>query len=81
MMQNNNTLSKTNDVFTPLDGNQLRMNVCGKTVYDYCHLGHRRSMVAIDVITRWLRHRGYDLTIVRNITDIDDMIINRANEN
>ncbi|MCO4062621.1 cysteine--tRNA ligase [Pseudomonas aeruginosa] len=81
MLQIHNTLSKTKEVFTPLVGNQVRMYVCGMTVYDYCHLGHGRSMVAFDVITRWLRHRGYDLTYVRNITDIDDKIINRANEN
>lgn len=80
MLQIYNTLSKTKEVFTPLVGNQVRMYVCGMTVYDYCHLGHGRSMVAFDVITRWLRHRGYDLTYVRNITDIDDKIINRANE-
>ena len=76
-----NTLSKTKEVFTPLEGNKVRMYVCGMTVYDFCHLGHGRSMVAFDVITRWLRHSGYELTYVRNITDIDDKIINRANEN
>ncbi|MFZ3183145.1 MAG: cysteine--tRNA ligase [Pseudomonas sp.] len=76
-----NTLSKTKEIFTPLEGNQVRMYVCGMTVYDFCHLGHGRSMVAFDVITRWLRHSGYELTYVRNITDIDDKIINRANEN
>ncbi len=76
-----NTLSKTKDVFTPLEANQVRMYVCGMTVYDYCHIGHARVMVAFDVISRWLRFRGYDLTYVRNITDIDDKIIRRANEN
>jgi cysteinyl-tRNA synthetase len=76
-----NTLSKTKEVFTPLEGNKVRMYVCGMTVYDFCHLGHGRSMVAFDVITRWIRHSGYELTYVRNITDIDDKIINRANEN
>jgi cysteinyl-tRNA synthetase len=76
-----NTLSKTKELFTPLEGNKVRMYVCGMTVYDFCHLGHGRSMVAFDVITRWIRHRGYELTYVRNITDIDDKIINRANEN
>ncbi|MFT5782218.1 MAG: cysteinyl-tRNA synthetase [Pseudomonas sp.] len=76
-----NTLSKSKEVFTPLEGNKVRMYVCGMTVYDFCHLGHGRSMVAFDVITRWLRHSGYELTYVRNITDIDDKIINRANEN
>jgi len=76
-----NTLTKTKEAFTPLVPGQVRMYVCGMTVYDYCHLGHGRSMVAFDVITRWLRHSGYDLTYVRNITDIDDKIINRANAN
>jgi len=75
------TLSKTKDSFKPLVGSQVRMYVCGMTVYDFCHIGHARVMVAFDVIARWLRHRGYDLTYVRNITDIDDKIIRRAQEN
>ena len=57
------------------------MYVCGMTVYDYCHIGHARVMVVFDTIARYFRHKGYDLTYVRNITDIDDKIINRANEN
>jgi cysteinyl-tRNA synthetase len=76
-----NTLTKSKDVFKPLVANQVRMYVCGMTVYDFCHIGHARVMVAFDVVTRWLRHRGYDVTYVRNITDIDDKIIRRANEN
>ncbi|RMQ37696.1 Cysteine--tRNA ligase, partial [Pseudomonas syringae pv. actinidiae] len=76
-----NTLTKSKEVFKPLDGNKVRMYVCGMTVYDYCHLGHGRSMVAFDLVTRWLRFSGYDLTYVRNITDIDDKIINRARDN
>jgi cysteinyl-tRNA synthetase len=76
-----NTLTKSKDVFTPLVGNQVRLYVCGMTVYDFCHIGHARVMVAFDVITRWLRHRGYDVNYVRNITDIDDKIIKRAQEN
>ncbi|MES2820054.1 MAG: cysteine--tRNA ligase [Pseudomonadota bacterium] len=76
-----NTLTKRKEPFTPLEGNQVRMYVCGMTVYDFCHIGHGRSMVAFDVVTRWLRHSGYALTYVRNITDIDDKIINRAREN
>ncbi|WP_167144513.1 cysteine--tRNA ligase [Pseudomonas sp. OTU750018] len=76
-----NTLTKNKDVFKPLVGNQVRMYVCGMTVYDFCHIGHARVMVAFDVVTRWLRHRGYDVTYVRNITDIDDKIIKRANDN
>ena len=76
-----NTLTKTKETFKPLVGNQVRMYVCGMTVYDFCHIGHARVMVAFDVVARWFRHRGYDLTYVRNITDIDDKIIKRANEN
>ena len=76
-----NTLSKTMEAFQPLEDNQVRMYVCGMTVYDFCHIGHARVMVAFDVVTRWLRQRGYDVTYVRNITDIDDKIIRRANEN
>ena len=75
------TLSKSKDILKPLEGNKVRMYVCGMTVYDYCHIGHARVMVAFDVVARWLRHRGYELTYVRNITDIDDKIIRRANEN
>jgi cysteinyl-tRNA synthetase len=76
-----NTLTKSKDVFKPLVGNQVRMYVCGMTVYDFCHIGHARVMVAFDVVTRWLRHRGYEVPYVRNITDIDDKIIKRANDN
>ncbi|MCP1603638.1 cysteine--tRNA ligase [Pseudomonas citronellolis] len=76
-----NTLSKAKEPFQPLVGNQVRMYVCGMTVYDFCHIGHARVMVAFDVIARWLRQRGYELTYVRNITDIDDKIIRRAQEN
>lgn len=76
-----NTLNKTKEALKPLVGNQVRMYVCGMTVYDFCHIGHARVMVAFDVVARWLRHRGFELTYVRNITDIDDKIIRRANEN
>lgn len=76
-----NTLTKTKQPFKPLKDNQVRMYVCGMTVYDYCHIGHARVMVAFDVVTRWLRHVGYEVTYIRNITDIDDKIIRRANEN
>ncbi|MEM8593333.1 MAG: cysteine--tRNA ligase [Pseudomonadota bacterium] len=75
-----NTLTRQKEVFTPLNENQVRMYVCGMTVYDFCHLGHARVMVAFDVINRYLRSRGYDVTYVRNVTDIDDKIINRATE-
>jgi cysteinyl-tRNA synthetase len=76
-----NTLTKTKEALKPLEGNKVRMYVCGMTVYDFCHIGHARVMVAFDVVARWLRHSGYDLTYVRNITDIDDKIIRRAQEN
>ncbi|WP_287023973.1 cysteine--tRNA ligase, partial [Cobetia sp.] len=75
------TLSRTKAPFVPLEGNKVRMYVCGVTVYDLCHIGHARVMVAFDIITRYLRARGYDVTYVRNITDIDDKILKRADEN
>lgn len=80
-MQIYNTLTRRKEPFTPLVAGKVSMYVCGMTVYDYCHLGHARVMVAFDVITRYLRHRGYDVTYVRNITDIDDKILKRADEN
>ncbi len=76
-----NTLTRQKEVFTPITPNQVRMYVCGMTVYDLCHLGHARVMVVFDVVNRWLRHEGYHVTYVRNITDIDDKIINRAAHN
>lgn len=76
-----NTLSRKKEVFKPLQEGKVNMYVCGMTVYDYCHLGHARVLVAFDVITRYLRAAGYDVNYVRNITDIDDKILNRANEN
>ena len=76
-----NTLTRQKEPFTPIDPANVRMYVCGMTVYDYCHLGHARVMVVFDMIARWLRERGYPLTYVRNITDIDDKIIARAAEN
>lgn len=76
-----NTLSRALEAFSPLEPGHIRMYVCGMTVYDLCHLGHARSMVAFDVVQRWLRASGYRVTYVRNITDIDDKIIKRAVEN
>jgi cysteinyl-tRNA synthetase len=76
-----NTLSRQLDPFTPLEAGHVRMYVCGMTVYDVCHLGHARSMVAFDVVQRWLKASGYRVTYVRNVTDIDDKIIRRALEN
>ena len=76
-----NTLSRTKEVFTPIEPGKVRIYVCGMTVYDFCHLGHARVMVVFDMVTRWLRASGLDVTYVRNITDIDDKIIRRAAEN
>jgi cysteinyl-tRNA synthetase len=76
-----NTLSRKKEEFIPREPGKVGMYVCGMTVYDYCHIGHARVMVVFDTIARYLRHKGYNLTYVRNITDIDDKIINRANEN
>ena len=75
-----NTLTRALETFTPLEPNHVRMYVCGITVYDLCHVGHARMMVAFDLIFRWLRTLGYDVNYVRNITDIDDKIIRRAIE-
>ena len=76
-----NTLSRALEEFSPLQPGQVRMYVCGMTVYDLCHLGHARSMIAFDIVQRWLRASGLAVTYVRNITDIDDKIIKRAVEN
>jgi cysteinyl-tRNA synthetase len=75
-----NSLSGQKEPFRPIQEGRAGMYVCGVTVYDYCHVGHARCYVAFDVIRRWLRHRGYAVTYVRNITDIDDKIIRRAAE-
>lgn len=76
-----NTLTRALENFSPLEPGHVRMYVCGMTVYDLCHLGHARSMVAFDVVQRWLKASGYRVTYVRNITDIDDKIIKRSLEN
>lgn len=76
-----NTLSRALEVFTPIEPGHVRMYVCGMTVYDLCHLGHARSMVAFDIVQRWLKVSGLRVTYVRNVTDIDDKIIRRALEN
>jgi cysteinyl-tRNA synthetase len=75
-----NTLTKKKEEFIPLKPGKVGFYVCGVTVYDYCHIGHARSAIVFDVIYRYLRHLGYEVTYVRNFTDIDDKIINRANE-
>lgn len=81
MLQIYNSLTRQKETFTPLEAGKVRMYVCGMTVYDYCHLGHARVMVVFDMVYRYLTALGYDVTYVRNITDIDDKIIKRANEN
>ncbi|MEZ5653829.1 MAG: cysteine--tRNA ligase, partial [Burkholderiaceae bacterium] len=81
MLKIHNTLTRTKEEFKPRVPGKVGMYVCGMTVYDYCHLGHARVMVVFDLVQRWLRASGYDVTYVRNITDIDDKIIRRAVEN
>lgn len=81
MLKLHNTLTRSKQDFKPIQPNKVRMYVCGMTVYDFCHLGHARVMVVFDMVARWLRASGYEVTYVRNITDIDDKIIKRANEN
>lgn len=76
-----NTETRQKEIFTPIKANQVGLYVCGVTVYDYCHVGHARVMVVFDTVVRHLRQLGYDVTYVRNITDIDDKIIKRALEN
>ncbi|WP_447978145.1 cysteine--tRNA ligase [Candidatus Nitrospira bockiana] len=75
-----NTISGRKEIFEPLVPGTVRMYVCGVTVYDYCHLGHARSALVFDIVRRYLEHRGFTVTFVKNFTDIDDKIINRARE-
>ncbi|MEJ2307709.1 MAG: cysteine--tRNA ligase [Gammaproteobacteria bacterium] len=81
MLVIHNDLTGKKEEFVPIEPGKVSMYVCGMTVYDLCHLGHARVMVVFDVVFRFLKALGYDVTYVRNITDIDDKIINRANEN
>ena len=81
MLQIYNTLSRKKEVFKPINAGEVSMYVCGMTVYDLCHVGHARVLVAFDVVTRYLRAKGYKVNYVRNITDVDDKIIKRANDN
>ena len=81
MLRVYNSLARDKQDFVPMRPGEVRMYVCGMTVYDYCHVGHGRMMVAFDVVRRWLRASGYRVTYVRNITDIEDKIIKRAAEN
>ncbi len=80
MLKIYNSLTRKKEVFQPMEAGKVKMYVCGMTVYDLCHLGHARVLVVFDAVTRYLRYAGYDVTYIRNITDIDDKIINRANE-
>jgi len=81
MLRIYNTLARDKQDFVPLRAGEVRMYVCGMTVYDFCHLGHARVMVVFDIVRRWLLASGFKVTYVRNITDIDDKIIKRAAEN
>jgi len=75
-----NTLSRETETFTPIEPHRVRMYVCGMTIYDLCHVGHARFLLVFDMVYRWLQTLGYQVTYVRNITDIDDKIIKRALE-
>lgn len=81
MLRIYNTLTNKKEEFTPIEPGKVKMYVCGMTVYDFCHIGHARVLVVFDMVVRYLRSIGYDVTYIRNITDIDDKIIQRANEN
>ena len=81
MLQIFNTLTRSKETFVPIEPGKVKMYVCGMTVYDYCHIGHARVMVVFDMVQRWLRASGLEVTYVRNITDIDDKIINRSIQN
>lgn len=81
MLQIYNTLSKEKQPFTPLVKNKVGLYVCGITVYDLCHMGHARTYLSFDIVVRYLRHLGFDVKYVRNITDVDDKIIQRAQQN
>ncbi len=80
MLRIHNSLTNRKETFRPIQPGKVRLYVCGMTVYDYCHLGHARAMVVFDMVVRFLRHAGYEVNFVRNITDIDDKIIRRATE-
>ncbi len=81
MLKIYNTLTRSREEFRPMQPGKVKIYVCGITVYDYCHLGHARMLLVFDMVVRYLRAREYEVTYVRNITDIDDKIINRAREN
>ena len=75
-----NTLTKRKEEFQPLKEGKVGMYVCGVTVYDFSHIGHARAAVVFDIIFRYLKYKGYEVTYVRNYTDVDDKIINKAND-
>jgi len=75
-----NTLGRRKQTFESIEPDKVRMYVCGPTVYDSCHIGHARSIIVFDIIYRYLKEKGFDVTYVRNFTDIDDKIIDRANQ-
>jgi len=81
MLQIYNTLTRKKEVFTPINPGKVGLYVCGCTVYDLCHIGHARTYISFDNISRYLRFSGFDVNYVRNITDVEDKIINRAHEN
>src|SRR5271166_3743182 len=81
MLQIYNTFTHKKEPFKPIIPGKIGLYVCGITVYDYCHIGHARVFVAFDVIVRYLRATGWEVRYIRNITDIDDKIINRAHDN
>ena len=81
MLRIYDTLTQEKQQFKPLVPGKVGIYVCGITVYDLCHMGHARTYLSFDLMVRYLRHKGLDVTYVRNITDVDDKIIKRANEN
>ena len=76
-----NSIAREKQEFIPLETGKVKIYVCGMTVYDYCHLGHARVLVVFDTVIRWLKANSFEVTYVRNITDVDDKIIKRAQEN
>src|SRR3990172_10810922 len=80
MLKVYNTLTRKKEEFVPFNGKNVKMFVCGQTVYDDAHLGHAKTYVQFDIIVRWLRYLGYKVLYVQNITDVDDKIINRSKE-
>ena len=80
MIRIHNSLTGEKQELTPIEPGHVRMYTCGITVYDYFHVGNARMLVVFDMVSRYLRHRGLRVTYVRNITDVDDKIINRARE-